>query len=149
MKKNDFLHNMFDSDYNAKDHSTRLFSLKGIDIETLKATPINEKDLLNNGTGFVYDFETNDLANTVLLFRLALEALKQTTEKADTFNILFDKNEIRAILNKDDDGTNELIKDTGFIHNAQHKMIFEQTGVSNKYCLFRFDPIVDEVFNRH
>lgn len=149
MKKNDFLHNMFDCYYNPSDTETRLFSLKGIDIEALKATPINEKDLLNNGTGFVYDFETKDLADTVLLFRLALEALKQTTEKADTFNILFDKNEIKAILNKDDDTINELIKDTGFIHNAQDKMIFTQTGNSDEYYLFRFNPIVDEVFNRH
>ena len=146
MKHNDFIQTIFDC-FSPSNKATRLFTLKGIDIDGLRAQPINEEDLLNNGTGFVYDFDTDCLTDIVLMLRVAVELFKQTTEKADTLKILIDKNEIKTVFNKTDKELTEILKDIGFIHDRKNNRLIAG-GESNTHYLFTFAPDAEKAIKQ-
>lgn len=147
MNINDYMNEMFDLYYTMGKREARQFSITGIDIEALKALPINEEDLLNNGTGFVYDFDTDCLTDIVLMLRVAVELFKQTTEKADTLKILVDKGEIKTVFNKTDEEISNLLKEIGFIHDRNDNR-FIAGGESNTHCLFTFTPEAEKAIKQ-
>lgn len=142
MNKDEFLKTLFD------EKDATVFNIKGINIKALKALPINENDLLNNGTGFIYDFDTDRLSDIALMLRVAVELFKKTTEKAETLRILVDKNEIKALFkNNSDDDMNDLIKEVGFIHDKDDNRIIAG-GTFSKHYLFTFTQTAEKAIKQ-